>query len=193
MRSICVYCGSSDAIDPEYLQAAYAMGATLARRGLNVVFGAGRTGMMGRLADGALEQGGNVFGIIPRNFFTPQLAHPALTRMEVVENLHLRKARMAELSDAFIALPGGFGTFEELFEILTWAQVGLHAKPIGLLNIKAYFNPLMDLVEHALQEGFIYAEHRLLLLQENSPEGLLDDMLSYQPPAGLERWVNRED
>lgn len=193
MRSICVYCGSSDSVNPEYLQAAYTMGATLANRALDVVFGAGRTGMMGRLADGALAQGGNVFGVIPKNFFTPQLAHPALTRLEVVENLHLRKARMAELADAFIALPGGFGTFEELFEILTWAQVGLHTKPIGLLNINGYFNPLLKLVEHTLAEGFIYAEHRLLLLSEKSPEALLEGLLDYQPPAGLARWVNRDD
>ncbi|MFN2199115.1 MAG: TIGR00730 family Rossman fold protein [Anaerolineales bacterium] len=193
MQNVCVYCGSSDTIDSEYLRSAYAMGETLAHRGLNVVFGAGRTGLMGRLADGALETGGSVFGVIPKNFFTPQLAHQGLTRLEVVENLHIRKARMAELADAFIALPGGFGTFEELFEILTWAQVGLHTKPIGLLNIKGYFNPLLKMVEHALAEGFIYAEHRLLLMNESSPEALLDDMLAYQPPSGLARWVDRDD
>lgn len=191
MQTICVYCGSSDLVDRVYLSAAYQMGQQLAAHGHILVYGAGRTGLMGNVADGALSLGGQVVGVIPKNFLTPKLAHNGLTRLEVVETMHLRKARMAELADAFIALPGGFGTFEELFEILTWAQIGLHHKPVGLLNIKGYFDPLFMMIEHALQEGFIYAEHRLLLAQHEQPELLLEELAAYEPPEGLERWVDR--
>lgn len=193
MEKICVYCGSSDRINPVYLEAARDVGAAIASRSWKLVYGAGRTGLMGRVADGALAQGGEVLGVIPKHFLTPQLAHEALTNLEVVDNMHTRKARMAELADAFIALPGGFGTFEELFEILTWAQIGLHHKPIGLLNVQGYFDPLIHLINHAQHEGFIYDEHRLLLMQSASPEKLLDMLGEYTPPAGLERWVNRDD
>jgi uncharacterized protein (TIGR00730 family) len=193
METICVYCGSSDRINPVYLEAAHATGAAIARRAWTLVYGAGRTGLMGRVADGALAQGGEVLGVIPEYFLTPQLAHNTLTRLEVVDTMHTRKARMAELADAFIALPGGFGTFEELFEILTWAQIGLHHKPIGLLNVQGYFDPLLHMIEHALRQGFIYDEHRLLLVHSASPEALLDMLAGYTPPPGLERWVNRDD
>lgn len=193
METICVYCGSSDHIDPAYLEAAHATGAAIAGRRLKLVYGAGRTGLMGRVADGALAHGGEVLGVIPRHFLTPQLAHDTLTSLEVVDNMHTRKARMAELADAFIALPGGFGTFEELFEILTWAQIGLHNKPIGLLNVQGYFEPLLNMIDHALRQGFIYAEHRLLLVHSATPTALLDKLSSYTPPSGLERWVNRDD
>jgi uncharacterized protein (TIGR00730 family) len=192
MRNICVYCGSSDSIHGDYLSAAYQMGVSLARRGHTLIYGAGRTGLMGQVADGVLASGGEVVGVIPRHFLTPQLAHDGLTHIEIVENMHQRKARMAELADAFIALPGGFGTFEELFEMLTWAQIGLHAKPIGLLNVKGYFKPLLALVEHASSEGFIYTEHRQLLLEDETPDNLLAALQAYQPPAGLERWVERD-
>lgn len=191
MQQICVYCGSSDSVHPEYLSAAYNLGKTLASRKHTLVYGAGKTGLMGSVANGVLEQGGRVFGVIPKNFYTPQLAHYSLTNLEVVETMHIRKARMAELADAFIALPGGFGTFEELFEMLTWAQIGLHHKPIGLLNIRGYFDPLLMMVEHAENEGFIYSEHSLLLVHSESPYTLLDQMEAYQPPEELDRWVNR--
>jgi uncharacterized protein (TIGR00730 family) len=156
MKSVCVYCGSSDDIRKEYLEAARRMGNAIAGRGIQLIYGAGSTGMMGAVADGALDAGGEVIGVIPSIFNTPQLAHNGLTRLEVVENIHLRKARMIELAGGFIALPGGFGTLEELFEILTWAQIGLHHKPVGLLNTLSYFDPLLALVEHAYTEGFIY-------------------------------------
>jgi uncharacterized protein (TIGR00730 family) len=191
MQSICVYCGSSDLVHPDYLAAAFQMGEQLAARKLMLVYGAGRTGLMGRVADGALSQGGQVIGVIPTHFLTPKLAHDSLTRLEVVETMHLRKARMAELADAFIALPGGFGTFEELFEILTWAQIGLHRKPVGLLNTRGYFEPLLIMISHALSEGFIYAEHQLLLAQHAQPAELLNALAAYEPPSGLERWVER--
>lgn len=191
MKQICVYCGSSDSVHPEFLSAAYDLGKTLASRQHTLVYGAGKTGLMGSVANGVLEQGGRVYGVIPKNFYTPQLAHYSLTNLEVVETMHIRKARMAELADAFIALPGGFGTFEELFEMLTWAQIGLHQKPIGLLNIRGYFDPLIALVEHAQKEGFIYREHSQILVQSASPGTLLDKMEAYHPPDELDRWVNR--
>jgi uncharacterized protein (TIGR00730 family) len=192
MKSVCVYCGSSDKMHQDYLEAARQMGAALAERDLQLLYGAGRTGLMGALADGALEAGGEVIGIIPAIFNTPQLAHRGLTRLEVVESMHQRKTRLAELADAFIALPGGYGTFEEFFEILTWAQIGLHSKPIGLLNSHHYFGPLLAMVEHARAEGFIYDEHRALFTWAESPAVLLDALASHRPPEGLERWLRRD-
>ncbi len=142
MNSICVYCGSSDKIKPAYLEGATQMGRAIAGRGLQLWYGAGSTGLMGAVANGALEAGGEVIGVIPSLFHTPELAHTGLTRLEVVDSMHQRKERLANQAEAFIALPGGFGTFEELFEILTWAQIGLHHKPVGLLNTLHYYDPL---------------------------------------------------
>jgi uncharacterized protein (TIGR00730 family) len=193
MKSICVYCGSSDKINPEYLSAAYQLGAAIAGRGAQLWYGAGSTGLMGAVADGALEAGGQAIGVIPVMFNTPKLAHARLTRLEVVETIHQRKQRLADQAEAFIALPGGFGTFEELFEILTWAQIGLHQKPVGLLNVRRYFDPLMAMVEHARAEGFIYAEHRALFMSAEEAEQLLDLLEDYAPPEKLERWLTRED
>jgi len=192
LKRICVYCGCSDKISPVYLDAAKEMGQTLAQRGLTLVYGAGSTGMMGALADGVLDAGGDVWGVIPKLFDTPQLAHKRLGRYEVVEDLHVRKARMAELADAFIALPGGFGTFEELFEIITWAQIGLHRKPIGLLNTHGYYDSLLALVAHADAEGFIYSEHRQLFTCATEPADLLNALNNHRLPDGLERWVARD-
>jgi uncharacterized protein (TIGR00730 family) len=169
------------------------MGAAIARAGLELVYGAGSTGLMGAVAAGVLAAGGAVTGVIPGYFNTPQLAQSGLTRLEVVETIHQRKARMAELADAFIALPGGYGTFEELFEILTWGQIGLHTKPVGLLNVRGYFDPLLTLVEHALAEGFIYAEHRALFSYAEEPEALLQALQAHQIPPNLERWLKRDD
>lgn len=191
MRTVCVFCGSSDQVHPAYLEAAREMGESIARRGLRLIYGAGSTGLMGALADGALSQGGEVIGVIPALFNTPQLAHTGLTQVEVVETLHQRKARMAELAEAFIALPGGFGTLEELFEALTWAQIGLHRKPIGLLNVRDYFTPLLQAIEHARREGFIYDEHRALFVWAKDPQALLEALMDHRPPTGLERWLKR--
>jgi uncharacterized protein (TIGR00730 family) len=193
MKSICVYCGSADNLRPEYLEAARQMGEAIARRGLELWYGAGRTGLMGAVADEALLVGGRVIGVIPEIFNTPRLAHTGLTRLEVVSSMHERKGRMAQAADAFVALPGGYGTFEELFEILTWSQIGLHQKPVGLLNTLGYYDPLLALVEHARSEGFLYAEHRALLIHADTPEALLEALVDYRPPAGLERWLRRED
>jgi uncharacterized protein (TIGR00730 family) len=192
LKTICVYCGSSDKIHPDYLAGARQIGTAIAKRGMQLVYGAGRTGLMGAVADGALENGGEVTGVIPGYFNTPQLAHHGLTRLEVVETIHLRKARLAELADAFVALPGGYGTFEEFFEILTWAQIGLHKKPIGLLNLRNYYAPLLEMVELARKEGFIYDEHLTLFHIHANPDILLDALTSHKPPENLDRWLSRE-
>ena len=193
MKSICVYCGSSDRINPAYLQAARELGCAIAQRNLELWYGAGSVGLMGALADGTLEAGGKVIGVIPKLFHTPKLAHNGLTRLEVVENMHQRKQRLSDQADAFIALPGGFGTFEELFEMLTWAQIGLHQKPVGLLNTLGYFDPLLHMVEHAHSQGFIYEEHRDLFIADREIDELLDALTDYSSPGNLERWLTRED
>jgi len=177
----------------EYLQSARQMGAAIAKRGLTLAYGAGCTGMMGAVADGALEAGGEVIGVIPEMFTTPTLMHTGLSRLEIVGSMHVRKQRLVDISDAFIALPGGYGTFEELFEILTWAQIGLHSKPVGLLNNQHYFDPLLSAIEHARTEGFIYAEHRSLFVCDDQPDGLLNMLVQYQRPHGLEKWLTREE
>ena len=193
MKSVCVFCGSNVGRDPAYLNAAVSAGETLARAGLTLVYGGGKVGLMGAVADAALAAGGEVIGVIPEMFHTPQLAHTGLTRLEIVESMHQRKERLATQADAFIALPGGFGTFEELFEILTWAQIGLHQKPVGLLNTLHYYDLLVKTVDYARLEGFIYDEHRALFVCEEEPEALLDKLENYRAPSGLERWLTRPD
>ena len=191
IQNICIYCGSSDQINDEYLQAAGDMGAALVERGLRLVYGGGGTGMMGALADSVLENGGEVIGIIPTIFETPELLHTGLTELIVVDDINTRKTRMAEMADAFVALPGGFGTFDELFEILTWSQIGLHRSPVGILNTLEYFTPLLAVIEHARQEGFIYNEHIELLITESDSQALLTRMEAFERPQNLERWVQR--
>lgn len=193
MTSIVVYCGSSDRIKPVYLEAAKDMGAAIADRGMKLVYGAGSTGSMGAVADGALAGGGEVIGVIPEIFSTPQLEHHGLTRLEVTPDMHTRKGRIAELGDAFIALPGGIGTLEEFFEILTWAQVGIHTKPIGLLNTAGYFDPLIAFLGKVQEEGFMYKEHNSLYQVDEDPEGLLEALSQFETPQELSRWVDRDD
>lgn len=168
------------------------MGRALVERGLTLVYGGGRTGLMGAVADAALEAGGRVVGIMPQQFNTPVLAHAGLSEMILVDSMHVRKARMADMGDAFAALPGGFGTLEELFEILTWAQIGMHRKPVGLLNVQGYYDPLLAMIDGARRQGFIYAEHRALIVCQAEVGALLDGLAAYAPPAGLERWVTRD-
>jgi uncharacterized protein (TIGR00730 family) len=192
MKSICVYCGSADHVHPDYLLAARRMGETLARRGLTLIYGGGRTGLMGALADGVLESGGHVIGVIVESMNTPALAHPGVTRMEVTPLIHQRKARMYELADAYIALPGGYGTLDELFETLTWAQIGVHAKPVGLLNVSGYFDPLLAMLDRAEKEGFVFPEHRQSLLCASDPGALLDAMKNHEPPVeAVKRWMRQ--
>jgi len=192
MKSICVYCGSADHVHPDYLLAARQMGETLARRGLTLIYGGGRTGLMGALADGVLESGGQVIGVIVESMNTSALAHPGVTRMEVTPLIHQRKARMYELADAYIALPGGYGTLDELFETLTWAQIGVHAKPVGLLNVGGYFDPLLAMLDRAEKEGFVFPEHRKSLLCASDPGALLDAMKNHEPPVeAVKRWMRQ--
>jgi len=193
LKSICVFCGSSDAVHPDYLTAARQLGATLARRRMLLVFGGGRTGLMGAVADGALEAGGEVVGVIIPGMNTPALAHAALTRMDVAQEMHSRKARMHELSEGYIALPGGFGTFDELFETITWGQIGAHTKPVGLLNVRDYFAHLQAAIDHAVQEGFIMKEHREMLYCEADPDALLDRMAEHRHPHdAVRKWLREE-
>ena len=193
IQSVTVYAGSADGVSATYLNAARDLGRALAEAGIRLVYGAGKTGLMGAVADGALQNGGAVTGVVPTYLNYPHLIHAHLTTLEVVENMHLRKARMSELADAFIALPGGYGTFEELFEMLTWAQLGLHDKPIGVLNPNGYFDPLLELIQHALKEGFIYDEHRTLILASDDPRALIGMLAQYAPPENLDRWINRNE
>ncbi|KAF0109031.1 MAG: hypothetical protein FD146_75 [Anaerolineaceae bacterium] len=192
MKSICVYCGSADGISPDFLSAARLTGLTLARRGLALVYGGGRTGLMGAVADGALEGGGEVTGVIVESMNTPALAHPGLTRLEVAPTIHERKRRMYELSDGYIALPGGFGTLDELFETLTWAQIGVHEKPVGLLNVGGYYDPLLQMLDRAEAEKFLFPEHRRSLLCHADPSRLLDLMAEHQHPhEAVKRWMRQ--
>ena len=190
MNSICVFCGSADSLHPDYLAGARDMGRLLARRGLRVVYGGGKTGLMGAVADGALEAGGEVIGVIIPSMHTAPLAHAGVTSMEVTPTMHARKARMHELSDAFIAMPGGYGTFDELFETITWSQTGAHSKPIGLLNIRNYYAPLLAAIDHAVNEGFVFREHRESLICESKAETLLEALGKYEHDhEAVKRWM----
>ena len=193
MKSICIFCGSSDLVHADYLTAARQMGKTLAEKGIRLIFGGGKTGLMGAAADGVLEAGGEVIGVIIPSMNTKALAHDGLTRMEVPLTMHTRKAKMHELADGYIALPGGFGTFDELFETVTWAQTGAHEKPVGLLNVRNYYAPLMAAIDHAVQEGFVFQEHRDVLFMEEDPNMLIDRMERYEHPyAAVKRWMREE-
>ena len=189
MRRVCVFCGSSSGASPVYLEAARAMGRTLAGRGLGLVYGGGSVGLMGAVADAALAAGGEVVGVIPRALQLRELAHARLTTLHVVGSMHERKARMAELADGFVALPGGMGTLEELAEILTWAQLGLHARPVGLIDVAGYFGPLVAFFDRAVAEGFLRPEHRRLLAVGEEPGALLDRFEAWRPPP-VERWID---
>jgi uncharacterized protein (TIGR00730 family) len=192
MRRVCVFCGSQTG-GPQYIEAARKLGAALVRRGLGLVFGAGHIGLMGILADTVLAAGGEAVGVIPQALVDKELAHGRLTQLHVVDTMHQRKALMADLSDAFIALPGGFGTCDELFEILTWAQLGLHARPIGLLNVAGYFDLLRGWLDHAVQERFLKPKHRGLLLEAEEAEKLLDLLTTYHPMPATPKWIEAED
>jgi uncharacterized protein (TIGR00730 family) len=194
MKTICVFCGSSDDIHPEFKQAARLMGRVLAENGLRLVFGAGRSGMMGAVADGALQAGGEVIGVLIESMNTPAIAHPGLTRLSVAATMHERKAQMYNLSDAFIALPGGLGTFDELFESITWTQIGVHEKPVGVLNVRGYFDPLLAMLAHAEREGFMFPEHLQMLQAAEDPQTLLNAITTYEhSPEVVKRWMKRDE
>jgi hypothetical protein len=182
-KRVCVYCGSGVGGHDGYAEAARGLGRALVERGIGLVFGGGRIGMMGVLARTVLQGGGEAIGVIPKDLMDKGLGLATATSMRVVETMHARKALMAELADAFIAMPGGFGTAEEFFEALTWAQLGLHTKPCGLLNVKGYFDDLIRFVDHAVQEQFIDSANRTLLLVDDSPDGLLAKLDAWKPSA----------
>ena len=176
LRSLCVFCGSAPGDRPEYADAAAAFGRLLGQRRIRLVYGAGNVGLMGVLADAALAAGGEVIGVIPQMLVDRELAHRRITALRIVTSMHERKALMAELSDAFVALPGGLGTFEELCEVLTWAQLGIHHKPVGCLNVQGYFDPLAKLLDHAVAEAFLRPEQRRVLIVENDGQKLLSQL-----------------
>ncbi len=181
-RRIAVFCGSARGDDPVHAEAARALGRGLAGRGIGVVYGGGRVGLMGELAESALAAGGQVHGVIPQKLRDLEVAHTGLTELFVVDSMHARKMLMASLSDAFIALPGGFGTLEELFEVVTWCQIGYHQKPVGLLNVAGYYDPLLAFVDHAAAAGFIRPAYRPILQHAADLDTLLDQLASVQLP-----------
>jgi uncharacterized protein (TIGR00730 family) len=186
MDSVCVFCGSRDGNDPGYLAAARATGAAIARRGWRLIYGGGGVGVMGSLADGALAEGGEVIGVMPRALLTKEVPHPGITRIHMVTSMHRRKALMSSLSDGFLSLPGGFGTLEEFFETLTWAQLGIHSKPCALLDVLGFWDPLLAMLEKSAQAGFVPAAHLKLILSDDDIETLLDRMAVYIPPQPVE-------
>lgn len=189
LRRICVFCGANPGYREAYGRAARSLGSLLVRRGLGLVYGGGGIGLMGTVSSAVLTAGGDVTGVIPRSLMEREgVVADGVTDLRVVDSMHQRKALMAELSDAFIALPGGLGTFEELFEVLTWAQLGIHGKPVGLLDCDGYWRRLVAAIDHAVAEGFIRPEHRELLLVESDAERLLDRLVGYQPPQ-VEKWI----
>lgn len=191
MHSLCVFCGSNSGARPEYAHAARDLGDLLARRGISLVYGGGRVGLMGTIADAALAAGGRVIGVIPDFLMAKELGHPGLTELHVVGSMHERKRLLCDLSDAFAALPGGMGTMDELCEILTWAQLGLHPHPVGLLNTRGYFDHLVALFDHMVGDGFLHQKHRRLLVTATDPAALVESIESHTP-AHFDRWMDRE-
>ena len=196
MQRICVFCGSNPGRDPAYRAAAEQLGRTLAARGIRLIYGAGNIGLMGAVADACLAAGGEVIGVIPEALMGKEVEgrhveHRTLTRLEVVDSMHTRKARMAELSDGFIALPGGFGTFEEFCEILTWGQLGFHVKPMGLLNVQGFYDPLLAMFDRAVSDGFLRPQNRAMALASIDIDDLLARMADYQPEP-VSKWLKAE-
>jgi uncharacterized protein (TIGR00730 family) len=192
LHTVCVFCAANPGVRPIYVDRARAMGRFLAESGRRVVYGGGRTGLMGALAEGALGAGGEIIGIMPKHLVDREVAHTGLTQLHVVTSMHERKALLAELSDGFLAMPGGLGTMEELFEIWTWGQLGLHRKPYGLLEMDGFFTPLLAFLDHAVGEGFIQRLNRDLLVVDTDPAALIARMEAVEPPA-LARWMSREE
>lgn len=189
LQSLCVYCGSSLGCREAYRRAAERVGEELVRRGIRLVYGGGNVGLMGVVADAVLGGGGEVVGVIPQALVEREVAHAGPMDLRVVHSMHERKALMEELSDAFLALPGGFGTLDELFEITTWMQLGLHRKAVGLLNVEGYFDPLLAFVDRAVDEGFVHPEHRAILMTGDDVSTLMDRLASEPLPA-LKRWIH---
>jgi uncharacterized protein (TIGR00730 family) len=192
VKSVCVFCGSHPGDDPAYEVAARTLGETLAEAGIELVYGGGHVGLMGSVADAALAAGGQVTGIMPKALVEREIAHTGLTRLHVVGSMHERKATMSELSEAFVALPGGTGTLEEFFEVLTWAQLGEHGKPCGLLNVAGYYDPLLAVFDHMMNRGFLAEKHRAMVLVESDPTLMLERFEGYDPPKTA-KWIDRSE
>ena len=193
MKNVCVFCGSAPGQNILYAEAARNLGQELVRRGCGLVYGGGRIGLMGEVSQSVIAAGGHVVGVIPQSLASKEIAYEGATELHIVDTMHQRKALMADRADAFLALPGGYGTFEELFEILTWAQLGIHRKPIGLLNVNGFYSPLLACLDHVMWEGLLKPKHRELLLVSDSIADLLDRMAAWTPPAPVEKWVSPEE
>lgn len=185
-----MFAGSNFGVRPSYERSAAALGREIVARGSGVVYGGARVGLMGVLADAALGAGGNVYGVIPSALVAKEIGHPHLTELHVVSSMHERKSAMAAMADAFIAMPGGFGTWEEFLEVLTWGQLGLHHKPCGLLNVDGYFDPLIAFVSRSVSEGFVRREYESMICVADTPGALLDALATYSPPV-VEKWIDR--
>ena len=192
INSICVYCGSSPGRIEAYGSAGCALAKSLVSRNIRLVYGGAGIGIMGMVADQVLKLGGQAIGVIPKSLAHKEVAHKNLTELHVTQSMHERKMLMAELSDGFIALPGGIGTLEELFEIWTWAQLGFHNKPCGLLNVEGYYDSLIGFLDHVLAEQFVKKDHHAMLIVETNPDALLDHYINYQPPA-VRHWVGKDE
>lgn len=188
MNSICVFAGSSAGNHAEYAQQARILGMEIAKRGITLIYGGSKLGLMGEAANGALSLGGKVIGIMPAGLIRTEVVHTGLTELIQVKDMHERKATMNSLSDGFIALPGGFGTFEEWFEVLCWSQIGIHEKPIALFNVQEYYTPMIQMIEHSVQAGFAQDQHRKLIVMQREASLLLDEMEHYQRPPIINRW-----
>jgi uncharacterized protein (TIGR00730 family) len=192
MKRVCVFCGSSVGNQPAYQAAAIELGTVLAARGIGLVYGGGNVGLMGVIADAVLAAGGEAIGVIPQSLADREIAHTGITDLRIVDSMHTRKAMMADLSDAFVAMPGGVGTFEEFFEVVTWTQLGLHRKPCGLLNVAGFYSPLEAFVDQAVSEGFIRPVHRAAIVVESDPVRLLDRLSTLELPD-VPKWIRREE
>ncbi|MHB8874960.1 MAG: LOG family protein [Myxococcaceae bacterium] len=192
IRRVCVFCGSHVGARPEYAVMARRLGKALAKRDIGLVYGGAAVGLMGVVANAVLSGGGEVHGVIPGGLAAKEIAHPGLTRLHVVDTMHQRKALMEQLSDAFIAMPGGFGTFEEILEIMTWTQLGLHRKSAGFLNVAGYYEPLLEQLRKGFSEGFIPKQLASAIVSRRSPERLLAALLEHQPPLPTVKWISRE-
>lgn len=192
MKAVCVFCGSSPGRQPGFVEAAAALGRTIARRGLTLVYGGAQVGLMGVLANAAMDEGGTVHGVITRGLETKEITHRGLTHLDVVETMHERKAAMADRADGFVMLPGGLGTFDEFFEAATWTQLGVHDKPCGILDVDGYFAPLQAMLDNATGQGFVRTEHRGLILVDAAADTLLDRMDAWEPVV-VDKWIDRDD
>ena len=192
MKAVCVYCGSAPGVSPLYTDGARQLAASLVSQNMSLVYGGGNVGLMRIIADEVLRLGGSVTGVIPQALMDKEVGHRGLTTLHIVRNMHERKAMMAELSDGFIAMPGGIGTLEELFEVMTWSQLGFHEKPTGLLNVHGYYQGLLDFLQHTSTQGFLTSAHLALLISDDQPQRLLQKMQAYQP-LHTKKWLERPD